>query len=97
MLVAGIFGVVLILGCVEFSSERTYLGLVTTIGAGRVCVGGLEASGECFFEDTVTRELRENDCVRVTYTPRSQEQGPYHAAEVIEVPAAAHTKECPAQ
>lgn len=95
MLVIAAFGVVLIAGLVTFVWERTYTGLVTTVGAGRVCVGGLEASGECFWQDTVTRDLRVNDCVRVTYTPEAGKQGPYHAAEVIEVPASAHTRECP--
>lgn len=96
MLVVGVFGLVLIAGCVMFFSERTYIGLVTTTGMGRVCVGGLAASGECFWRDAVTRHLRVNDCVRVTYTPKAGRQGPYHAAEVIEVPASAHTRECPA-
>ena len=97
VLVVAVFGVLLIAGCVAFISERTYIGLVTAIGGGRVCVGGLEASGECFFEDAVTRDLRVNDCARITYSPGSKDQGPYRAAEVIEVPASAHTDECPAQ
>jgi hypothetical protein len=86
MLVVGAFGLMLIMGCVMFFSERTYIGLVTTTRVGRVCVGGLAASGECFWQDAVTRDLRVNDCVRVTYTPNAG----------IEVPATAHTRECPA-
>lgn len=70
---------------------------VTLVESQGVCIGGLEASGECFVQDAVTRDLRVNDCVWVSYAPDPHRKGPSRAAEVIEVPASAHSRECPMQ
>jgi hypothetical protein len=55
-------------GCgVAGPQSRTFVGPVTIINQTRVCVGGPDASGECFVKDRLTRNLHVSDCVRVTY------------------------------
>ncbi len=48
---------------------RTFVGPVTVVSHDSVCVGGPDASGECFVKDEITQELKVSDCIRVTYTP----------------------------
>jgi hypothetical protein len=46
---------------------RTLVGPVTAVDATGVCVGGPDASGDCFLATPVTQALHVGDCVRVTY------------------------------
>ena len=75
---------------------RTYVGPVTVVDHDTVCIGGLNASGECFVRNRVTRSLRVDDCVRVTYLPY-ESSGPSTALKVGHVDRAAHATECPHQ
>jgi nitrous oxide reductase accessory protein NosL len=96
LLLAALVGSVMITGCARADAEtRTYVGQVTEVDAGTVCVGGPEASGECFVKDQVTERLRLNDCVSVTYAPEPPQQGPYRAKEVAAADVASHPSECP--
>lgn len=71
-------------------------GPVTTVHGSTVCVGGPDASGECFALDSVTRGLRVNDCVRVTYIPTNSDT-PATATEVEHLDAATDASICPRQ
>jgi hypothetical protein len=98
VLVGTIFGAALLAGCGASGSQpRTYVGQVTDVHDGTVCIGGPKADGECFANVRLTQDLRVNDCVRVTYARDSQEQGPYIAEKVTGVQASQHTVECPSQ
>jgi hypothetical protein len=84
-------------GCgVAGPRSSTLLGPVTAVGRDSVCVGGADASGECFNKDRRTRNLHVSDCVRVTYTP--DDSAAYSTAAKIErLDAGSHTAECPRQ
>jgi hypothetical protein len=96
LLAATTCAVVLISGCSAAVAEpRTYVGQVTEVDDGTVCIGAAAARGECFVKDRVTRQLRVNDCVQVTYVPQPEQQVPSTADEVIAVPLAGHADDCP--
>ncbi len=61
-----------------------------------VCVGGPDASGECFVKNRVTRNLHVSDCVRVTYT-LGDSAAVATAARIDRLEAASHTADCPRQ
>jgi hypothetical protein len=61
-------GCVALAGCAVVGPEsRTFVGPVTVVSHHSVCIGGPNASGECFAKDQLTRHLQVTDCVRVTY------------------------------
>ena len=83
LLVAALVGSVMIAGCTRSGAQtRTYVGPVTEVDTHTVCIGGPEASGECFVKDQVTERLRVNDCVSVTYAPEPRRLRPYRAQRV---------------
>lgn len=98
LLCAALAGSVMIAGCTGSDTEtRTYVGQVTEIDASGVCIGGPEASGECFVKDRVTERLRVNDRVSVTYIPDSGKLGPSRATEVSAADRELHPLDCPGQ
>jgi hypothetical protein len=76
--------------------SRTFVGPVTVVDRTRVCIGGADASGECFVRDRRTRNLRVNDCVRVSYLLHSS-AGPSTASGIQRLSAADHAGACPPQ
>ena len=83
MLLAALAASVMIAGCTRAGAEtRTYVGPVTEVDTHSVCIGGPEASGECFVKDQVTEHLHVNDCVSVTYAPEPRRLRPYRAKRV---------------
>lgn len=98
LLCAALAGSVMIAGCTRSGAEtRTYVGQVTEVDASDVCIGGPEASGECFVKDQVTERLAVTDCVSVTYTPRAEKLGPARAIKVAAADRDSHPLECPKQ
>lgn len=84
-------------GCgVAGPESRTFVGPVTVVHSTGVCIGGPEASGECFVEDRLTRDLHVGDCVRVTYLLRDS-SGPSTATKVERADAAKNFEACPRQ
>jgi hypothetical protein len=84
-------------GCgASHPNPKTIEGPVTTVNQHTVCVGGLNASGECFTVDSVTRSLQVNDCVRLTYTP-DDAATPSTATRVEHLDAATNASTCPHQ
>jgi hypothetical protein len=82
-------------GCgVAGPSSRTFVGPVTVVSHHTVCVGGPDASGECFVKNRVTRNLHVSDCVRVTYT-LGDSAAVATAARIDRLEAASHTADCP--
>ena len=72
------------------------MGPVTVVSRDSVCIGGADASGECFIQNRMLRNLHVSDCVRVTYTP--DDSASYPTATTIEnLDAAAHAADCPRQ
>ncbi len=89
---------VMIAGCARTPVEvRTFVGPVTEVDASGVCIGGPEASGECFVKDQVTGRLRVNDCVSVTYAPDPGKLGASRAIKVSPADRDSHPSECPGQ
>jgi hypothetical protein len=76
--------------------SRTFVGPVTVVGASGVCVGGPEASGECFVRDRLTRDLHVSDCVRVTYVVHDS-PGRSTATKVERLDPSKHADACPRQ
>ena len=98
LLCAALAGSVMIAGCTRSSAEtRTYVGQVTEVGTSGVCIGGPEASGECFLKDQLTERLLVNDCVSVTYTPGPRRLGPSRATKVSAAHRDSHPLDCPEQ
>ncbi|MGC4111304.1 MAG: hypothetical protein QM747_12940 [Nocardioides sp.] len=86
-----------IAGCgASHPKARTLEGPVTAVNQHAVCVGGPDASGDCFTLDALTRSLRVNDCVRVTYTPDNR-AAPSTATTVDHLDPATHASQCPRQ
>jgi hypothetical protein len=84
-------------GCGVASPEsRTFVGPVTVVNSDRVCIGGSDASGECFVKNQTTRNLRVSDCVRVTYVLH-EVPGPSVASKIEHLNAATHPDNCPRQ
>jgi len=74
----------LVAACGATDAElRTFVGPVLELDDTRICIGGAEATGECFVQTGLTRGLRLGDCVRVSYRMDVRESG--YAAEAIEV------------
>lgn len=69
------------------------MGPVTVVNPQRVCVGGPDASGECFIKPRSTQGLHVSDCVRVTYTLHDS-PGPSTATKIEHLDAATHTADC---
>ena len=88
---------VAVTGCgVAGPESRTLVGPVTVVSHDSVCIGGPDASGECFAKNWLTRNLRVSDCIRVTYEP--DESAAYTTATRIEhLDAARHAADCPRQ
>jgi hypothetical protein len=84
-------------GCgVAGPEARTFVGPVTAVSHDAVCIGGANASGECFVEDKNTWNLRVSECIRVTYTPDGSQA--YATATTVEhLDAATHKTDCPRQ
>lgn len=97
LLLAALAGSVLVAGCARSAAEtRTYVGQVTEVEGDTVCVGGPEASGECFVKDQVTERLRLKDCVTVTYSMETPDPpGPYRATKILPADPDSHRTECP--
>lgn len=96
LLLAALAGSLVLAGCARSDAQtRTYVGQVTEVDTHTVCIGGPEASGECFVKDQVTERLRVGDCVSVTYAPEPPEPGPYRAKKVSAVDVDSHRSECP--
>src|SRR5918993_2589158 len=96
LLVAALVGSVMIAGCTRSGTQtRTYVGQVTEVDTHTVCIGGPEASGECFIKDQITERLRVNDCVSVTYTPEPGNVALSRANKVVAAEPASHQVECP--
>jgi hypothetical protein len=71
-------------------------GPVTQVSRDTVCIGGPDASGECFVKNDLTEDLRVSACVRVTYTP--DDSAAYATPTGIEhLDTASHTTDCPRQ
>jgi hypothetical protein len=84
-------------GCgVAGPESRTFVGPVTVVSSGSVCIGGPNASGECFVKDQMTRNLRVSDCVRVTYV-LNVSPGLSTASTIQPLDRATHTADCPRQ
>jgi hypothetical protein len=85
-------------GCgVAGPESRTFVGPVTVVGSDSVCIGGPNASGECFAKDQMTRNLNVSDCVRVTYTPPNQSAACATPTKIENLDASSHTADCPRQ
>ncbi len=94
---AAVFACVALAGCgAAGTPTRTFVGPVTVVSHDRVCVGGPDASGECFAHDHLTRYLHVSDCVRVTYIP-DQSAAASTATKIEHLDAASHPMECPRQ
>jgi len=75
-------------GCSTSGAEsHSYRGPVTRVDDAVVCVGAPAANGQCFLQDAVTKTLELNDCVRVKYSSKSDESGPYVASSIKREPA----------
>jgi hypothetical protein len=84
-------------GCgVAGPKSRTFVGPVTVMNAHRVCVGGPDASGECFVKSEATSSLRVSDCVRVTYVLHDS-PGPSIPSSLGTLDGSRHASECPHQ
>jgi hypothetical protein len=84
-------------GCgVAGPESRTFVGPVTVVDSDTVCIGGPDASGECFVRDQMTKNLRVSDCVRVTYALHDS-PGPSTASKIQPLDAATHAVDCPRQ
>jgi hypothetical protein len=84
-------------GCgVAGPESRTFVGPVTVINSHTVCIGGPDASGECFVKDQMTKSLRVSDCVRVTYVLHDS-PGPSTAWKIQRLDPATHAADCPRQ
>ncbi len=66
------------------------------VNASRVCIGGTDASGECFIKNQLTKDLRVSDCIRITYTLHDS-PGPSTPSRIEQLDAAAHAAACPPQ
>lgn len=76
---------------------RTFVGPVTVVTHDSVCVGGPDASGECFVKDEITQELKVSDCIRVTYTTPDDSRAYATATTIEHLDAASHPTDCPRQ
>jgi hypothetical protein len=94
---AAAFVAAVLTGCgVAGPEPRTFIGPVTVVRHNGVCIGGPDASGECFVKDQMTKDLHVSDCIRVTYTP--DESAAYATPTKIEqLDAGSHTSDCPRQ
>jgi hypothetical protein len=85
-------------GCgVAGPEPRTYVGPVTIVSRDSVCIGGPDASGECFVIDQETRDLKVSDGLRVTYTPPGEPTALATPTTIVHLDAASHRAECPRQ
>jgi len=81
----------LLAGCATSGARaHSYVGVVTKADGTTVCVGALAATGQCFIKDKATDAVRLNQCVRVSYSAKPDDSGPYVATRVTEVSAATH-------
>jgi hypothetical protein len=84
-------------GCgVAGPGSRTFVGPVTTVNSHTVCIGGPDASGECFVKDQMTKNLHVSDCVRVTYDLHDSPE-PSTASKVQHLDRVTHAADCPRQ
>ena len=85
-------------GCGVVGPEsRTFVGPVTVVGRDSVCIGGPNASGECFVKDETTRNLKVSDCVAVTYRPPNESAAYATPTKIEHLDAASHAADCPRQ
>ena len=83
-------------GCgVAGPESRTFVGPVTVVGRDTVCIGGPDASGECFVKDQMTRNLNVSDCVRVTYTLPSESAAYATPTKIGDLDAVSYAADCP--